>query len=444
MSGKRTDERGSALLSVMILVVVMTGLIWYLLADSAGKMRDTVGLVEASQSFQVAEGGLDRAVADLNAGGSGCLGTSAWIPGSHDWNGNGRPDFGEPNVTEISLGTSRYFTHAVNWFTDGVDNDGLNGPDDAGEEGYFTIVAAGVEDSQSRYGASTVIEAILFPKPTSIFNMAMFGDAGVTLNGTIFTDSYDSAVGTYASQATNVHPVTGKTYAKANGDVGSNKDISANGTADIYGSAVPGPDGAVFFSGGVFIAGSTTPNKDPVTLEPPVYAPPIPSGGAFKLPGGSPTLLTAGQYRFDSLQMNASEVLKIQGEVDLYIDGDMLMAAQAAIEITPGAKLNVYHGTGNVQLAGNGLVNTSKVPRNFVLKSSTTGTVKLAGNADFYGGIYAPLAFVNPVGTSLTFGALVGKKIQNVGTADFHYDEDLARIRDPKITYIVRSWREIR
>ncbi len=44
-----------------------------------------------------------------------------------------------------------------------------------------------------------------------------------------------------ASQAVNTHPVTGDTYANADGSLGSNADISINGNVTVLGSAIPGP-----------------------------------------------------------------------------------------------------------------------------------------------------------------------------------------------------------
>jgi hypothetical protein len=268
----------------------------------------------------------------------------------------------------------------------------------------------------------------------------------MTLKGTIFTDSYDSRLGTHASQQKNYDPKTGKNYAKTNGDAGSNHDVLAGGSLTMYGKCSPGPEGVMYTEGtALYISGGTAPLPQEIELETQTYKPPVPSKGVLDMPAVLKELkLTAGTYRYDSASLEAKAIITVSGEVDLYIDKDIYMAGQAVIVMEPGAKLNVYHGTGNVVIAGQGLVNKDQAPANFMFKSSTTGDIWLQGTSDFYGAIYAPASTCHPMGTSNTYGAVVGSRMFVEGTADFHYDEALGLIPGEKIQYKIKAWEQVR
>ena len=66
-----------------------------------------------------------------------------------------------------------------------------------------------------------------------IFTRALFGDLDLDASGSVTTDSYESDLGTYASQAVNIHGPTGLTFAKANGTLGSNGNISKQGDRQL-------------------------------------------------------------------------------------------------------------------------------------------------------------------------------------------------------------------
>ena len=108
----------------------------------------------------------------------------------------------------------------------------------------------------------------------------------MTLAGNVFADSYDSADGTYSSQAVNVDPCSGETYANANGDIGSNSDVTVTGGVTIFGDVTPGMNGSVTISGGgALIYGSTAPRTEPAEFESYEYDPPAPPAHPSPPPG---------------------------------------------------------------------------------------------------------------------------------------------------------------
>ncbi|HYG73438.1 MAG TPA: hypothetical protein VEK08_00290 [Planctomycetota bacterium] len=99
----------------------------------------------------------------------GCLGTSAWMP-SHDLDKNGRPTWrsipmtnsngeqlkyssgpnaGKPRYCEDgivpqALGSVAFFTYAIDWYHDGIDNDADGVVDDRNERNKYTVYSTGI------------------------------------------------------------------------------------------------------------------------------------------------------------------------------------------------------------------------------------------------------------------------------------------------------------
>jgi Tfp pilus assembly protein PilX len=120
----------------------------------------------------------------------GCIGTSAWVAPTYvngvrtsdgnDIDGNNRPTwrsqamrnssgnvlkyssgpnsghdrFCEDNITPLSLGNVAYFTYAIDWFHDGVDNDNDGHADDRNERNKYTIYSTGIHRGIQQSGVT--------------------------------------------------------------------------------------------------------------------------------------------------------------------------------------------------------------------------------------------------------------------------------------------------
>ncbi|MHC4916626.1 MAG: hypothetical protein ACYTGB_14155, partial [Planctomycetota bacterium] len=184
MMTSRRDERGSALVVVMIVVTVVSALVVFMLEDATLKMGDSTRAIQDAKGFNLAEAGVDLSISELNNELDGKLGTAAWNPGTDDLDKNGFPDVGAPNVRPLRLATGTFHSYAIPWFTDGVDNDGVNGVDDAGEEGLHTIYCVAQDFSEARFGNTTILHVIVYPQPNFLFRMALFADKGMKVQGT--------------------------------------------------------------------------------------------------------------------------------------------------------------------------------------------------------------------------------------------------------------------
>ncbi|MBI2920565.1 MAG: hypothetical protein HYY18_05725 [Planctomycetes bacterium] len=195
----RERERGSALFIAMLVVLVVASLSVVVVSDSVAKAKDAELEVEAVRALFVAESAIDLAMNSVQTGGNGRMGTGAWGAGNDvgaDGNGatvdagqgDGLPTVGEPNVvlqdfTAVSGG--QYYTFAMFWGTNGIDDDGDGVLDalDLEEKYIWTIWAWG------RFG-NTIrrIKVIAEYHVVSIWDNAIIagsGASGASLNGNV-------------------------------------------------------------------------------------------------------------------------------------------------------------------------------------------------------------------------------------------------------------------
>jgi hypothetical protein len=354
-----------------VLLVVMAAAGSSILSTSLYRQASARGAKQAEQAVLIAEGGLDRSFYELQMGedfGGDAIGVAGGELGEGDFTTTLTPDY------------------------DGA--------------GQYRIRSVG-----DVRGVRRAVEAVIVLAPSV---KAVFGRDGVTLSGGSLVDSYDSGAGSYASQL-GTDP-----YAGTEGTVQSNGDIRLVGTVVVTGDAKPGPTGTI--SGDTSnVLGSTAPLTDPIVFDPYTYKPPVASSG----PLNSTTALGTGVYRYDELGLNSSEELVIHGDVVMYVDGLVSVTAQARILITPGASLQLHHGSGDVKLSGKGVLNTSEIPSNFNLYSATTDDVSYSGSSALHGVVYAPEANCGLSGTAGMYGAFVGRELTVSGGADIHYDSGL-------------------
>jgi len=207
-------EAGNALIMVVVIVIALAGLSAAFMQTGVHESRVNTVAGEMSRVLYIAESGVNQAVGDLLTDGDGNI-ASADAP--------------------ADFGGGRFFVATI----------------DHGD-GTFTVTSHAALNEQRR-----ALEVVLAPEDVPLFSRALFGDLDLGAQGNVFTDSYDSDAGSYASQATNVHPDTGRTYAKARGDLGSNRNIILRGGVTVLGNATPGPGYVVKISGtNVYVDGS--------------------------------------------------------------------------------------------------------------------------------------------------------------------------------------------
>jgi hypothetical protein len=270
-------------------------------------------------------------------------------------------------------------------------------------------------------GMSTVIGVV---GGVPIFNRAVYGESYVWIQNAIL-DSFDSGVAPYNALT-----------AGKEADVFSNAAMTLQKTT-INGDA--GAAGTITLNNSPVVTGTTTQNASPETpydnLQCPAggYSPVTPElaavgytgNGVLSLASGQTLNLIAGkQYFFRSVVMTGTSKLALPG------GGPVNFMVQDSIYMAGGSVANTSHKTTDLSFSACG--------------TPTDGTKTnywgLTGGADAYFSVFAPNKVVYALGNSAFFGAVISSIFYITGSAQFHYDEALARAPSPYLRVQKATW----
>jgi choice-of-anchor A domain-containing protein len=168
----------------------------------------------------------------------------------------------------------------------------------------------------------------------------------------------------------------------------------------------------------------------------------LPSSGTIN---SNKTISSSAKY--DKIDLSNSKILTINGEVSLYIVGDVILGNSAELLISNAndASLILFVG-GNIEIKNGGVINNlsknAKKLQIYGLESCQSITLKNGG--DFYGAIYAPNADVVMMNSGDMFGSVIGKSVDQKNSSTFHYDVSLrdVTIEDIGVRFVIKQWQE--
>lgn len=306
----------------------------------------------------------------------------------------------------------------------------------------YLITAMGITGS----GARRVIQAEVGLAPTPPLPDGLFSTSpncnSLQFVGNAYTDSFNSANGTYA-----------QTVTASGGDIGSLGNIGMAGNANIQGTVnvtgttytpTVGPCNAVQNNG---VTGSGNnwrdqglqalpPNYNTAAAFPPPPAPnpppptttttyttstTLPPGnyGNINVSNGTLTL-TPGVYNINSITASGLSNITVSpaGQVVINIGGN---GALPTCTLASGATASCV-----VSLTGQNITNPSGISNDFTINYSGNGVIQLAGKGVTYVVVDAPNAALNMSGNGQFFGAVLGNTIYYSGNGAFHYDKNAA------------------
>lgn len=373
----RPSRRGNALLLCIVLIVPMLIVGLALMRQGVGQKGELAEGAERSNAQLIAEAGIAEAVASLRQGANGNIGSQA---------------------APAALGNGLFWVEATYL------------PDK-----QIRLLSIGLAGK-----GRTAVDAVVQLQPATWRTYGVFSGQSADFKGKFFMDSYDSRLGSYASQVPG-----GSAHANSNAAIGSNSDIDIGKKSNVWGDLRPGPTGTAI-TGGSFVSGSTTPSSKIVSFGS-VSPPALPAGAALSVNGV--VTLPAGNYRFKSLSVaNGSELL-IPGPSTVVIDGDLDIAPHAKVQVGVSGAVEIYTG-GNVAMGtGAGIETPSGSALDFTmyLTGGPGQTALFNPHGDFYGTVYGPNAEIQLGNDLNVFGAIAGDRLfcQNPNV-QFHWDEALA------------------
>lgn len=186
-----------------------------------------------------------------------------------------------------------------------------------------------------------------------------------------------------------------------------------------------------------------------------------PSPGAPSAIGGGTVIqalpVTAGGPLFinvEDIRLSGQNKVTVKGDpsgapsyVVIQVNQDFTTSGQGEFLIESNAFVRIFV-KGDMDVTGNGFTNQG-VPGNLQIygvepPQGESRTIKIAGNGNFSGAIYAPDYDIEVKGggsNGAVYGAVVGKTIFMNGVTHWHYDEAL-REGGVVVDYAVASWYE--
>jgi hypothetical protein len=170
---RRKKNEGIALLTATILLAVAILVLGALAMRVVSQNKQVAQFATYRECFQGLEAAYALSRADLERGGDGMIGVGSWTPPATLLS---PPSFEDSGVEPIDLPGMpgvQYVAVAVNWASDGVDNEGdalIDGPNEAG---MFTI-----HGFAHNCGVTRHVEAILESEDINVWNNAIFAGAG--------------------------------------------------------------------------------------------------------------------------------------------------------------------------------------------------------------------------------------------------------------------------
>jgi len=158
------------------------------------------------------------------------------------------------------------------------------------------------------------------------------------------------------------------------------------------------------------------------------------------------TIMSSGKY--SGIDIKNSEKIIINGDVELYITGDITLENSAEIEITdsnPNASLTLYLAGDYEGKNSSALNNKTADPKKLKIYGlDDCGSMLFKNSSKFYGAIHAPKADIIFYNSAEIFGSVVANSFKLKNSGKLNYDASLrdTTSNDPLIRFAIQKWYE--
>ncbi len=311
----------------------------------------------------------------------------------------------------------------------------------------YNVAKTTTADGNDLYKLSCVGKGGRFQKTVNatlelkgIFEYAIYVAENLTLRGGTTITAYNQQPGDpplqIGTNSTDSGAVTAKTGVTIDGDivvgVGGDPDVVINNTTEAA------------------ISGETYPslirNKTPNINVPKALVDMVSSGPIDT----STTLSSSAKY--DNINLtgasgdpNKIDKVTVDGNVKIYITGDLRLGNGDEVEILPDASLTVYLA-GNLYVDNSGAINNlTQDPKKLKIYGlDSCKKIDFKNSGTFWGAVYAPDADIHLYNGFNVYGAIVGNSFTQDVNANFYYDMSL-RVVDPLeigVYMVIKRWSE--
>ena len=289
----------------------------------------------------------------------------------------------------------------------------------------YTIESVGASGNAER-------KVVCVLKPQGPFEFAVFGDEGAELKNSALVDWFNFGSGDEDLKVGTNSIASGAFSFKNSSTINGDVVVGVGGNPDI-----------VIDDFGATITGETRASRETNVLPPiavPQWLDSLPSSGTIQ---NDSTVVNSAKY--SSINLKNSKTLLIDGDVALYITGEIILGNSAEIQIDNDASLILYLGgdfEGKNSSAINNLTQETKKLQIYCLDSCEN--IILKNSTDFYGVIYAPNAEVIIDNSANLYGAIVARDFELRNSGTFNYDASLrdVSVNDEAVRFVVTNWHE--
>ena len=279
------------------------------------------------------------------------------------------------------------------------------------------------------------------------------GCGSMTFSGGTVVNSYNSSAITCTKGVAPVCSGGSVIFSTTGGNVGTNGNLGASGSATIdgnlstprsgVGSCSAGNVTSVTTSGGATVTGGEVHLPQAVNYPLPTMPTPAPPTGTLDPTQGCKSGSTGGCHagitpNSSSKSLNAAPGsypdLKLSGGTTLYLTAgtynlnSIAMSGGATLVISSGpVTLNVT-GAGQttpIDFSGGSVSNATLDPSQMIINYAGSGNVSLSGGAGSAALLYAPNASLSFSGGGDFYGAVISALLTDTGGAAIHYDRAL-------------------
>lgn len=410
------NKRGSlamTFLFIMVFAILCAGL----LLRSANEAKITKRTTDSTSALWLAEAGLQQVKYEKNT--NSCRGMT-------------RQDTGAA-CSDCTCGSvTKVYTSTIS---------GAGDIDATLSTNNLTIQSTGsVPSRSSTRKVSRAVQGTFSSVP--IYDYGAYAKGTFFMSNNALVDSYNSNNGDYAAASAN-----------SNGSIGTNGTttgiITMSNSALVKGNATMGTGGTNTMNNSASITGTVTSGVN-VSL-PSVVVPSsltsLSSSGSINISGTTNQTINSGSYKYSSITLSNNSILTINGDVTLYVTGNIAPSNSTQIRIANGGSLTIYTGGTVIMSNSANFNNVSKNPKKLTIystKSSGTGFA-LSNNTNFYGTMYMPDADYVGSNNAELMGSLVAKTISLSNYHKIHYDESLSSTANPfgGVGTSISNWQEI-
>lgn len=400
-------KRGGALVmtavSLTSLSVLSLSLVSVMLAGSKEQRLQR----EKLKAEYVCEAALQRAVVALNTGANGALGS---VDAPQNW------------------GDSQFWVDAA-----------------APSATVRTLTATARDD---RVGAR--MELTLERAVDAVWRFGAYGEELLHMDSNARVDSYDSTLGTWATQA--INGSGSDQHASTNGDVGSNGTVTMEQNSKVWGDATCGPSSTTTVMGNAVCTGATAPSSTPFSM--PAVTLPF-AVGTSNVTVNTTLTLAAGNHAVADFVAKSNTVTTVVGPATIVFRNFQLRSGSQFLVDNSNGPVVIYVQDDFVLGAGTTMRASNYRPSDLEINLLSNNIINPAvvvelddldfnSNAKIYGTILAPNASVEIDSNFELFGALMARRVDLDSNCRIHYDENLALSKGGTLgDYEVVCWRTL-